>query len=104
MTIRDEHIAEPGLVVVDVTVADDDTALAFQARCGAAIRAEVEISPHVDPCPSGGSAEGGTGARLRRRSPPPGPMNAVTTSGTRSSLTLSSAFEHNRYNPTCLHM
>ncbi|MFF7859447.1 DUF6207 family protein [Streptomyces sp. NPDC007904] len=29
--IRDEHLAEPGLVVVDVAAADDDTALAFQA-------------------------------------------------------------------------
>ncbi|MGW4994957.1 DUF6207 family protein [Streptomyces mirabilis] len=28
--IRDEHIAEPGLVVVDVAAADDNTALAFQ--------------------------------------------------------------------------
>ncbi|MFF4846189.1 DUF6207 family protein [Streptomyces collinus] len=28
--IRDEHIAEPGLGVVDVAAADDATALAFQ--------------------------------------------------------------------------
>lgn len=29
--IRDEHLVESGLVVVDVAAADDDTALAFQA-------------------------------------------------------------------------
>ncbi|MBL3671478.1 hypothetical protein JL475_37485 [Streptomyces sp. M2CJ-2] len=29
--IKDEHLAEPGLVVVDVAAADNDTALAFQA-------------------------------------------------------------------------
>lgn len=37
-SIRDEHLAEPGLVVVDVAAADDATALAFQAalaRCWA---------------------------------------------------------------------
>jgi hypothetical protein len=28
--IRDEHIAEPGLVVVDVAAADDATAMVFQ--------------------------------------------------------------------------
>ncbi|CAL9673441.1 hypothetical protein SUDANB15_07582 (plasmid) [Streptomyces sp. enrichment culture] len=29
--IADLHVAEPGLVVVDVTAADENTALAFQA-------------------------------------------------------------------------
>lgn len=29
--IRDAHLSEPGLVVVDVAAADDGTALAFQA-------------------------------------------------------------------------
>lgn len=29
-SIRDEHVAEPGLVIVDVAAADDTTALAFQ--------------------------------------------------------------------------
>ncbi|MGA5418015.1 DUF6207 family protein [Streptomyces pseudogriseolus] len=29
--IRDEHIAEPGLVVVDVAAADDATAFAFRS-------------------------------------------------------------------------
>ncbi|MFE9942022.1 DUF6207 family protein [Streptomyces hirsutus] len=29
--IRDEHLAESGLVVVDVAAADNDTAFAFQA-------------------------------------------------------------------------
>ncbi|OIJ87873.1 hypothetical protein BIV25_37660 [Streptomyces sp. MUSC 14] len=28
--IHDTHVSEPGLVVVDVAAADDDTALAFQ--------------------------------------------------------------------------
>ncbi|MFF4402294.1 DUF6207 family protein [Streptomyces sp. NPDC001480] len=28
--IRDGHVVEPGLVVVDVAAADDDTAFAFQ--------------------------------------------------------------------------
>lgn len=28
--IRDEHVAEPGLVVVDVAAADDDSIFAFQ--------------------------------------------------------------------------
>ncbi|MEU5599231.1 DUF6207 family protein [Streptomyces sp. NPDC020298] len=27
--IRDDHVAEPGLIVVDVAAADDDTAFAF---------------------------------------------------------------------------
>ncbi|MEU5366834.1 DUF6207 family protein [Streptomyces sp. NPDC005925] len=30
--IRDEHLAEPGVVVVDVAAADDATAFAFQAE------------------------------------------------------------------------
>ncbi|MET8957146.1 DUF6207 family protein [Streptomyces sp. NPDC004533] len=28
--MRDEHVAEPGLVVVDVAAADDDSVFAFQ--------------------------------------------------------------------------
>jgi hypothetical protein len=33
--IRDAHLSEPGLVVVDIAAADDDTALAFQAALAA---------------------------------------------------------------------
>lgn len=66
--IRDAHLSEPGLVVVDIAAADDDTALAFQAALAARWATATVGRTTRDP--------GEPGVRLRcyldlRQQPPP---------------------------------